>query len=111
MILTASMEWSDRPSSNYCLGHWIKKRDSGRQEGAAAEKAVPFSAPLFDPKPLLAFASTSDLTRATYGRSAGGDFSAAGRSAALAQLRRQDHHNASFRGELAPAAKTGKFDC
>jgi hypothetical protein len=58
MILTASMEWSDRPSSNYCLGHWIKKRDSGRQEGAAAEKAVPFSAPLFDPKPLLAFAST-----------------------------------------------------
>jgi hypothetical protein len=58
MILTAFMEWSDRPSSNYCLGHWIKKRDSGRQEGAAAEKAVPFSAPLFDPKPLLAFAST-----------------------------------------------------
>ena len=58
MILTTSMEGSDRPSSNYCLGHWIKKRDPGRQEGAAAEKAVPFSAPPFDPKPLLAFAST-----------------------------------------------------
>jgi hypothetical protein len=48
------VEWSDRPSSNYDLGHSIKKRDLSRQEGAAAEKAVPFSAPLFDAKPLLA---------------------------------------------------------
>ena len=48
MILTTSVEWSDRPSSNFDLGHSIKKRDLGRQEGAAAEKAVPFSAPLFD---------------------------------------------------------------
>jgi len=31
-----------------------KKRDPSRDEGAAAEKAVPFSAPLFDPKPLVA---------------------------------------------------------
>ncbi len=54
MILTTSVEWSDRPSSNFDLGHSIKKRDLGRQEGAAAEKAVPFSAPLFDAKPLLA---------------------------------------------------------
>jgi hypothetical protein len=48
MILTTSVEWSDRPWSNYHLGHSIKKRDPGRQEGAAAEKAVLFSAPLFD---------------------------------------------------------------
>ena len=54
MILTTSVEWSDRPSSNYHLGHSIKKRDPGRQEEATAEKAVPFSAPLFDAKPLLA---------------------------------------------------------
>ena len=54
MILTTSVEWSDWPSSNDHLGHSIKKRDLGRQEGAAAEKAVPFSAPLFDAKPLLA---------------------------------------------------------
>ena len=27
MILTTSVEWSDRPSSNYHLGHSIKKRD------------------------------------------------------------------------------------
>jgi hypothetical protein len=38
MILTTSVEWSDRPSSNYHLGHSIKKRDPGRQEGAAAER-------------------------------------------------------------------------
>jgi hypothetical protein len=41
-------------SSNYHLGHSIKKRDPGRREGAAAEKAVPFSVPLFDVKPLVA---------------------------------------------------------
>jgi hypothetical protein len=54
MILTTSVEWSDRPSSNDHLGHSIKKRDPGRQEGAAAEKAVSFSTPFFDAKPLLA---------------------------------------------------------
>jgi hypothetical protein len=53
MILD-SMEWSDRPSPNCHLGYSIKKRDPSRHEGAAAEKAVPFSAPLFDPKPLVA---------------------------------------------------------
>ena len=47
MILTTSMEWSDRPSPNCHLGYSIKKRDPSRHEGAAAEKAVPFSAPLF----------------------------------------------------------------
>jgi hypothetical protein len=55
MILTTSVECCDRPSSNYHLGHSIKKRDPGRQEGAAAEKAVPFSAPLVDAKPHLAW--------------------------------------------------------
>jgi hypothetical protein len=54
MILTTSMEWSDRPSPNCHLGYSIKKRDPSRHEGAAVEKAVPFSAPLFDPKPLVA---------------------------------------------------------
>jgi hypothetical protein len=54
MILTTSMEWSDRPSPNCHLGYSIKKRDPSRREGAAAEKAVPFSAPFFDPKPLVA---------------------------------------------------------
>jgi hypothetical protein len=54
MILTTSVDWTDRPSSKDHLGHSIKKRDPGRQEGAAAEKAVPFSAPLFDTKPLVA---------------------------------------------------------
>jgi hypothetical protein len=48
MILTTSIEWNDRPSSNCHLGHSIKKRDTGRQEGAVAEKAVPSSIPLFD---------------------------------------------------------------
>jgi hypothetical protein len=52
MILTTSMEWSDWPSPNHHLDHSIKKRGPGRQEGAAAEKAVPFSAPLFEAKPL-----------------------------------------------------------
>ncbi len=36
---------------------WAIRSKSGiraRQEGAAAEKAVPFSVPLFDAKPLLA---------------------------------------------------------
>jgi hypothetical protein len=33
MILTTSTEWSDRPSSNYHLGHSIEKR------GRAAKKA------------------------------------------------------------------------
>jgi hypothetical protein len=46
MILTTSIEWNDRPSSNCHLGHSIKKRDTGRQEGAVAEKAVPSSIPL-----------------------------------------------------------------
>jgi hypothetical protein len=54
MILTTSVEWSDRPSRNCQLGHSLEKRDPSRHEGAAAEKAVPFSAPLFDPKPLVA---------------------------------------------------------
>jgi hypothetical protein len=54
MILTTSMEWSDLPSPNCHLGYPIKKRDPSRHEGAAAEMAVPFSAPLFDPKPIMA---------------------------------------------------------
>ena len=54
MILTTSIEWNDRPSSNCHLGHSIKKRDTGRQEGAVAEKAVPSSIPLFDAEPLVA---------------------------------------------------------
>jgi hypothetical protein len=54
MILTTSVELSDRPSPNCHLSLSIEKRDPGRQEGAAAEKAVPFSTPLFDDKPLLA---------------------------------------------------------
>jgi hypothetical protein len=44
MILTTTVEWSDRPWSNYHLGHSIKKRDPGRRECAVAEKAVSFSA-------------------------------------------------------------------
>ena len=55
MILTSSVECCDRPSSNRHLGHSSKKRDPGRQEGAAAEKAVPFSVPLFDLKPFIAW--------------------------------------------------------
>jgi hypothetical protein len=54
MILTTSVEWSARSSWNDHVGRSIKKRDPGRQEGAAAEKAVPCSAPLFDAKPLPA---------------------------------------------------------
>jgi len=54
MILTTSIEWNDRFSSNCHLGHSIKKRDTGRQEGAVAEKAVPSSIPLFDAEPLVA---------------------------------------------------------
>jgi hypothetical protein len=54
MIPTTSMQWSDRPSPNHHLGHSIKKRGPSRHKGATAEKAVPFSAPLFDPKPLVA---------------------------------------------------------
>jgi hypothetical protein len=61
MILATSVEWSDRPSSNYQLGYSIKKRDPGRQEGAAAEKAVPFSAPLFDDRPLVAWQRRREL--------------------------------------------------
>ena len=41
MVLTTSIEWNDRFSSNCHLGHSIKKRDTGRQEGPVAEKAVP----------------------------------------------------------------------
>ena len=55
MILTTSMEWSDRPSPNCHLGYSIKKRDPSRHEGATAEKAVPFSVPLFDLKPFIAW--------------------------------------------------------
>ena len=54
MILTTSIEWNDRFSSNCHLGHSIKKRDTGRQEGAVAEKALPSSIPLFDAEPLVA---------------------------------------------------------
>ena len=61
MILTTSIEWSNRPSSNYPLGHSIKKGDPGRQEGVAAEKAVPSSAPLFDAKPLVAWQRRREL--------------------------------------------------
>ena len=39
MILTTSMEWSDWPSSNYHLGHSIK-RDTSRQEGAAGTRSA-----------------------------------------------------------------------
>jgi hypothetical protein len=53
MILD-SMEWSDRPSPNRHLGHSLEKRDPSRHEGATAEKAVPFSVPLFDIKPFIA---------------------------------------------------------
>ena len=49
MILTTSVEWSDRPSSNYDLGHSIKKRDTGRQKGTAAEKAQRRSRPRYLP--------------------------------------------------------------
>ena len=54
MVLTTSIEWNDRFSSNCHLGHSIKKRDTGRQEGPVAEKAVPSSIPLFDAEPLVA---------------------------------------------------------
>jgi hypothetical protein len=54
MILD-SMEWSDRPSPNRHLGHSLEKRDPSRHEGATAEKAVPFSVPLFDLKPFIAW--------------------------------------------------------
>ena len=53
MILD-SMEWSDRLSPNHHLGHSLEKRDPSRHEGATAEKAVPFSVPLFDIKPFIA---------------------------------------------------------
>jgi hypothetical protein len=46
MILD-SMQWSDRPSPNRHLDHSLEKRDPSRHEGATAEKAVPFSVPLF----------------------------------------------------------------
>ena len=54
MILD-SMEWSDRPSPNRHLGHSLEKRDPNRHEDATAEKAVPFSVPLFDIKPFIAW--------------------------------------------------------
>jgi hypothetical protein len=41
-----------RPSPNRHLGHSLEKRDPSRHEDATAEKAVPFSVPLFDIKPL-----------------------------------------------------------
>ena len=40
---------------------FVKKRDPGRQEGAAAEKAVPFSAPLFDAKPFVTWQRRREL--------------------------------------------------
>jgi hypothetical protein len=55
MIPTTSMQWSDRPSPNHYLGHSIKKRGPSRHKGATAEKAVPFSVPLFDLKPFIAW--------------------------------------------------------
>lgn len=51
MILTTSIEWNDRAFVELPS---IKKRDTGRQEGAVAEKAVPSSIPLFDAEPLVA---------------------------------------------------------
>jgi hypothetical protein len=54
MILTTSMEWSDRPSPNCHLGYAIKKTGPEPRRRRRGGKAVPFSAPLFDPKPLVA---------------------------------------------------------
>jgi hypothetical protein len=51
MILTTSIEWNDRAFVELPS---IKKRDTGRQEDAVAEKAVPSSIPLFDAEPLVA---------------------------------------------------------
>jgi hypothetical protein len=42
MIPTTSTDWRDRSLSNDHVDQAIKKRDPGRQEGAATEKAVPF---------------------------------------------------------------------
>jgi hypothetical protein len=49
------MEWSDRPSPNRHLSHSLEKRDPSRHEGATGEKAGPFSVPLFDIKPFIAW--------------------------------------------------------
>jgi hypothetical protein len=51
MILTTSIEWNDRAFVELPS---IKKRDTGRQEDAVAETAVPSSIPLFDAEPLVA---------------------------------------------------------
>ena len=47
MILTTSMEWSDRPSPNCHLGYSIKKRDPSRHEGAAVDKGIAVLGPAF----------------------------------------------------------------
>ena len=54
MIPTTSVEWSDWPSPNCHLAIRSKSGTPGRQEGGVAEKAVPFSAPLFEAKPVVA---------------------------------------------------------
>jgi hypothetical protein len=47
MILTTSVEWSDWSSSSDHLSRSIKKRDPGRQEGAARRKRQCRSRPRF----------------------------------------------------------------
>ena len=51
MILTNSIECDDRAFVELPS---IKKRDTGRQEDAVAEKAAPSSILLFDAEPLIA---------------------------------------------------------
>jgi hypothetical protein len=51
MILTTSIEWNDRAFVELPS---IKKRDTGRQEDAVAEKSVLSSILLFDAEPLVA---------------------------------------------------------
>jgi hypothetical protein len=50
MVLTTSIEWNDRFSSNCHLGHSIKKRDTGRQE-APWRKGRAVSIPLLTQDP------------------------------------------------------------
>ena len=47
MVLTTSIEWNDRFSSNCHLGHSIKKRDTGRQEGPRGGKGSAVLDPAF----------------------------------------------------------------
>ena len=53
MILTTSLEWSDRPRRTFIWAIRSKAGPGppGRRRGG---EAVPFPAPLFDAKPLLA---------------------------------------------------------